>query len=88
MADQFNPYAKALEGLIIEDPVTAFFDFCRERGKTRVLRESNASPPWSKDSVFQQGRFLNVFREDDRVSKSILKFAATLAEDLPALILA
>lgn len=86
MSDQFNPYADALDGLIIEDPVTSFFDFCREREKIRALRESGAPPPWSSDLVFQQGRFLNVFREDDRVSKSILKFAGTLAEDLPALI--
>ena len=26
-----NPYATALDGLILDDPVAAFFDFCRER---------------------------------------------------------
>jgi predicted ATPase len=86
VVQQDNPYASALDGLIIEDPVTAFFDFCRERENIRLLRESGKPPPWSEDPVFQQGRFLNVFREDDRVSKSILKFADSLSEDLPALI--
>ncbi len=34
----------------------------------------------------QKGRFLNVFREDDKVSKSIIKFAEPVKEDLPLLI--
>ena len=58
-----NPYAKALDGLHLENPVEAFFDFCRERERIRILRESGAPAPWSEDPIFQQGRFLNVFRE-------------------------
>ena len=34
-----NPYAKALEGLRLDDPVGAFFDFCREREAIRLRRE-------------------------------------------------
>ena len=34
-----NPYAKALEGLHLDDPVKAFFDFCREREAIRIRRE-------------------------------------------------
>ena len=34
-----NPYAKALQGLKFEDPVKAFFDFCREREAIRLRRE-------------------------------------------------
>ena len=34
-----NPYAKALEGLRLDDPVKAFFDFCREREAIRMRRE-------------------------------------------------
>ena len=34
-----NPYAKALEGLRLDDPVKAFFDFCREREAIRRRRE-------------------------------------------------
>ena len=81
-----NPYAAALDGLVLDDPVAAFFDFCRERERIRVRREAGEPPPWSADPVFQRGRFLNVFREDDRVSKAILRFARPVADDLPLLV--
>ena len=69
-----NPYAKALEGLELKDPVKAFFDFCKERESIRVKRERGDPPPWTSDPVFQRGRFLNVFREDDRGTKALFKF--------------
>ena len=69
-----NPYAKALEGLELDDPVKAFFDFCKERESIRVKRERGDPPPWTSDPVFQRGRFLNVFREDDRGTKALFKF--------------
>ena len=81
-----NPYATALDGLVLDDPVAAFFDFCRERERVRLRREAGEPPPWSADPVFQRGRFLNVFREDDRVSKAILRFARPVAHDLPLLV--
>ncbi len=81
-----NPYATALDGLVLDDPVDAFFDFCRRRERIRLLRESGAPAPWTDDPIFERGRFLNVFREDDRGSKAILRFAAPLADDLPALV--
>ena len=81
-----NKYASALDGLIIEDPVKSFFDFCKERENIRILRENGKDFPWSTDEIFQNGRFLNVFREDDRVSKSIIKFAGNLNEDPSKLI--
>ena len=86
MRDRHNPYADALDGLELDDPVTAFFDFCRERDRIRQLRASGAPPPWSEDPVFQRGRFLNVFREDDRGSQAILRFAGPVADDLPTLV--
>ena len=52
----------------------------------RVKRESGEAYPWSDDPILQKGRFLNVFREDDKVSKSIIKFAEPAKEDLPLLI--
>jgi hypothetical protein len=67
-------YAAALDGLELLDPVKAFFDFCRERESVRQLRESGAPAPWSQDEIFQKARFLNVFREDDRATKSLLHF--------------
>ena len=69
-----NPYADALDGLTIEDPVRAFFDFCRERESIRAARERGEAAPWSDDPIFQRGRFLNVFREDDRGSKALFRF--------------
>ena len=81
-----NPYAKALDGLEIPDPVTSFFDFCIEREKIRKRRDSGLPQPWTNDPIFRQARFLNVFREDDRGSKSILKFAKDLNEDFITLI--
>ena len=81
-----NPYANSLDGLKIDDPVKSFFDYCKEREAVRKKRESGEPFPWSKDSIFQKGRFLNVFREDDKVSKSIIQFAEPAKQDLPLLI--
>ena len=86
MNQQPNPYAAALDGLELPDPVAAFFDFCRQRELVRIRRESGAPPPWSNDPVLQRGRFLNVFREDDRGSKAIVRFAEALSDDLPRLV--
>ena len=87
MINQFdNPYANALEGLELKDPVLEFFNFCKEREKIRKRREKNEDFPWSNDTIFQNGRFLNVFREDDRVSRSIIKFANRYKENLPLLV--
>ena len=81
-----NPYATALDGLVLKEPVSAFFDFCREREKIRLSRENGDPFPWTDDPIFQKARFLNVFREDDRGSKAILSFAKGLENDLPMLI--
>ena len=86
MQKQYNPYANALDGLTIENPVQSFFNFCKERENIRLKRERGLPRPWSKDPIFQNGRFLNVFREDDRVSKSIFKFVDRLQCSLPELI--
>ena len=64
-----NPYADALVGLKLDDPVLAFFNFCREREQIRKNRKNGFLKPWSKDPIFQSGRFLNVFREDDRTTR-------------------
>jgi 5-hmdU DNA kinase, helical domain len=75
-----NPYRDALNGLEIADPVQAFFDWCKEREAIRIRREAGQPPPWSSDPIFQQGRFLNVFREDDRGTKAVLRFAAPVQD--------
>jgi len=86
MNNVHNPYATALDGLVLDNPVSAFFEFCRERENIRLEREKGGPAPWTDDPIFQKGRFLNVFREDDRGSKAILHFARNLEKDLPTLI--
>ena len=86
MNEFHNPYATALDGLVLDDPVSAFFYFCRERENIRLERGMGSPKPWTDDPIFQKGRFLNVFREDDRGSKAILRFARSLDKDLSALI--
>ena len=81
-----NKYRTSLDGLVIENPVESFFNYCIERENIRIKRESGEAFPWSEDKIFQKGRFLNVFREDDRVSESIINFAKPLTDDLPLLI--
>ena len=86
MNEIFNPYKSALDGLIIENPLRAFFQFCKERENIRFKRESGLPAPWSNDPIFQKGRFLNVFREDDRVSKAIIQFVNQTSSDFSSLI--
>lgn len=81
-----NPYANALVGLELTDPVQAFFHWCKERESIRIQREAGVSSPWSQDPVFQQGRFLNVFREDDKGTKAVLRFVEPVEESLSELI--
>jgi len=81
-----NPYRDALAGLEIADPVKSFFDWCIEREKIRRQREAGDAAPWSSDPIFQRGRFLNVFREDDKGTKAVLGFAQPVKDSLPDLI--
>ena len=70
-----HPYQNALDGLSISDPVQAFYSWCIERESIRKKRKAGDSFPWTSDPVFQKGRFLNVFREDDKGTKAVLRFA-------------
>ncbi|MDD4734840.1 MAG: putative DNA base hypermodification protein [Kiritimatiellae bacterium] len=81
-----NPYRDSLAGLEIADPVNAFFDFCKERDSIRRKREAGEPPPWTQDVIFQRGRFLNVFREDDKGTKAVLRFAEPAKGSLTKLI--
>ena len=81
-----NPYATALDGLEIEDPVAALFNLCRAREQVRAPREAGETPPWTEDPTLQRGRFLNVFREDDRGSKAVIRFVDPVRGDLEALV--
>jgi hypothetical protein len=73
-------------GLEIEDPVAAFFNWCIERERIRSKREAGEPPPWTNDPVFQNGRFLNIFREDDKGTKAVLRFADAVKDIVSDLI--
>lgn len=81
-----NPYERALRGLKLDDPVRAFFDWCRERESIRAKREQGLPAPWTADLIFQRGRFLNVFREDDKGSKAIRRLVGRAGPSLPELL--
>lgn len=52
----------------------------------RDRRERGDTPPWSRDPVFQQGRFLNVFREQDKGSQALIRFCQPVAHSFPELL--
>ena len=70
-----HPYQNAMDGLNLSDPVQAFYSWCIERENIRKKRKAGDPFPWTSDPVFQKGRFLNVFREDDKGTKAVLRFA-------------
>ena len=43
-------------------------------------------PPWTTDPVLQKGRFLNVYREDDRGTRALIKFVEPVAEEVEQLV--
>lgn len=48
--------------------VDKFFAMSRERYNIKLRRDAGQSWPWSEDKVFQEWRFTNVFREDDKTT--------------------
>jgi hypothetical protein len=60
-------------------------DWMVKRETIRRLKESNAPEPWTTDLILQTGRFCNVRREDDRVTRWITKHWRTPHADDPDL---
>lgn len=46
-----------------------FFGTARERYKIMLKKDAGGILPYTKDPIYQQYRFCNVFREDDKVTK-------------------
>ena len=64
MIKSHNPYAKALDGLDLPNPVKSFFDFCIEREKIRKKREKGCTEPlYGKKSKC----VIKIVPKDDRV---------------------
>ena len=59
--------------LHLKSPQLEFPPYFQERESIRLKRERGEPGPWTTDEVFQNGRFLNVFREDDRGTIALLK---------------
>ena len=51
--------------------VEELFNFIAERQNIYVKKEAGLEKPWSDDPIFQNYKFCNVYRENDRVTKWI-----------------
>ena len=49
--------------------IEKFFAIARERYSIKLKRDAGLSRPWSADPIFQNNRFCNVFREDDKTTQ-------------------
>lgn len=45
-----------------------FFQYARARQAIKLARDAGKPGPWTQDSILQEFRFCNVFREDDKVT--------------------
>jgi len=68
--------------------VENFFKYARDRYQLMLDREADFEQPWTKDPIFQEFRFCNVFREDDRTTKWIRENIRTPMHNHPRLLFA
>jgi len=54
---------------LVADNVKLFFSLARERYKIRLRRAEGGDGPWTKDEIYRQYRFCNVFREHDKTTE-------------------
>lgn len=62
---------QAINDFKFEATPEGVLDFLKKREGVRVKKESGLVPPWTDDKVLSKSKFLNVFREHDKVSKVI-----------------
>ena len=60
-----------LEYEMKEEQIEEYFASARERYSIMLRRRGKDDKPWTEDPVFQNWRFCNVFREDDKVTEWI-----------------
>jgi hypothetical protein len=68
-------------GATSDDPIGRLVYFVCERERVRIAKESGQPRPWTQDRVLQTGRFCNIRREDDPVTKWIAAWLAAHADD-------
>lgn len=54
--------------------IEEFYEFMKERERIRLKKESGEPFPWTDDKIFQEFRFTNVHRHNDRTSKEFERF--------------
>ncbi len=54
-------------------PRETLFYWMKERYSVFCKKEAGAPKPWTDDPILQKFKFTNVFRQDDRVSRELLK---------------
>jgi alpha-glutamyl/putrescinyl thymine pyrophosphorylase clade 1 len=64
------------------DPRRRLVYWVAERERIRIKKEGGAPRPWTDDPILRDGRFCNVRREHDRVSRWIADWLAPHADDL------
>lgn len=62
---------QAINEFKFEATVEEVFAFALERERIRQKRESGESFPWTDDPILRDSKFLNVYREHDKVSRVV-----------------
>lgn len=68
--------------------ITRFFKYARARHGVYLNRMSGAPRPWSKDPIFEEHRFTNVFRELDKTTVWFREKVREPMRDKPEVLLA
>jgi hypothetical protein len=64
-----------------DDPIGRLVYFTCERENVRKAKEAGLPKPWSENPIIQTGRFCNIRREDDSVSKWIAAWLVPHVDD-------
>lgn len=72
----------------MSDGKRRFFNYARARYKIMLHRQAGMDAPWTDDSILQEYRFCNVFREDDVVTQWIREHVRNPLRDDERVVLA
>lgn len=69
---------------INQEAFDTFFYWINERESIRQKREAGLPKPWSEDTIFQEWKFCNVFRQYDKQSRWLLENVIMPEHSLPS----
>ena len=73
----------------IPEELDRYIYWQEERERIRVRKEIyKQPPPWTNDSIFQEFKFCQVFREDDRTTRWFVKHIRNPLQNKPSVIMA